>query len=91
MAALIAGMGEIGWQLRHPDRWTDPDVNDWTYNPDDADLNSLFDAVHARVEADLWKQAGQHPEGLGCEQGGHLQATQCTLRWMRRKKFFKEA
>ena len=86
MAALILTLQSLGWDPVEPDRWHDDAGGTWAITSDAVmDFTPIWEQLTASVQRLLWKQAGQHPEGKGLEDGADLTVLRKELQRYRRK------
>ncbi|CAK0911512.1 unnamed protein product, partial [Prorocentrum cordatum] len=92
MGATTLALRDIGWIPRAPDVWIDDEGSEWRHLGNDGDsAQDLVKAIKSTVTRQLWRQAGDHPLGVGLGDGGDLHMLRVNLRRMRRQGRHKEA
>ena len=92
MSAVLLTMTKLGWKAAAPDRWyeTGSSPGWWIMDPSMSCTQDLCDAVAAAARSQIWKQAGQHFEGKGVEQGVDLTVDRAHLKALRKEGRYDE-
>ena len=86
IGSLILTMWELGWNPREAEQWTDPEGNHWNLDPEDADGDptELIEAVAKQAKKKIWREASQHHNGAGLEEGADTSDLRRHLQSLRR-------
>ena len=73
MGAVIATLRDIGWDPNSPTRWTDPDEQQWDFDPGSPGLHhDLKHHLAHHITKQLWTKSSAHYHGAGLEDGADL-------------------